>query len=95
MTKRVGFAGLGLMGSRMAHNLLTKGFPLSVWNRTPGRCEALAREGARVAASPRALAEGVDVVVACVADPPAVERLVFAQDGLLAGVRPGFSSARP
>jgi 3-hydroxyisobutyrate dehydrogenase-like beta-hydroxyacid dehydrogenase len=90
MSKRVGFAGLGLMGSRMAHNLLRKGFPLTVWNRTPGRCEALAREGARVAASPRALAEDVDVVVACVADPPAVERLVFAQDGLLAGVRPGF-----
>ena len=37
MQKRVGFAGLGLMGSRMAANLLKKGFPLTVWNRTAGK----------------------------------------------------------
>jgi 3-hydroxyisobutyrate dehydrogenase-like beta-hydroxyacid dehydrogenase len=90
MTKRIGFAGLGLMGGRMARNLLKKGFPLTVWNRTPERCEPLARDGARVAKSPWDLAEHSDVVVACVADPAAVERLVFAGDGLLGGVRPGF-----
>ena len=90
MQQRIGFAGLGLMGGRMARNLLKKGFELSVWNRTPEKCQALAGEGARVATTPRALAEGADVVVACVADPAAVERLVFAEDGLLAGVRPGF-----
>jgi 3-hydroxyisobutyrate dehydrogenase-like beta-hydroxyacid dehydrogenase len=90
MTKRIGFAGLGLMGQRMARNLLQKGFPLTVWNRTPERCEPLAKEGARVAKHPRDLAEHADVVVACVADPAAVDRLVFAEDGLLGGVRPGF-----
>jgi 3-hydroxyisobutyrate dehydrogenase-like beta-hydroxyacid dehydrogenase len=90
MNKRIGFAGLGLMGQRMARNLLKKGFPLGVWNRTPERCEPLAREGARVAKNPWDLAEHADVVVACVADPAAVERLVFAEDGLLGGVRPGF-----
>jgi 3-hydroxyisobutyrate dehydrogenase-like beta-hydroxyacid dehydrogenase len=90
MQKRVGFAGLGLMGSRMAENLLKKGFPLTVWNRTPERAEALAKAGAKVAKTPFELAEHSDVVVACVADPPAVERLVFAEDGLLGGVRPGF-----
>jgi 3-hydroxyisobutyrate dehydrogenase len=90
MQKRVGFAGLGLMGSRMAENLLKKGFPLTVWNRTPGRAEPLAKAGARVAKTPWELAEHSDVVVACVADPPAVERLVFAEDGLLGAVRPGF-----
>jgi 3-hydroxyisobutyrate dehydrogenase-like beta-hydroxyacid dehydrogenase len=90
MSQRIGFAGLGLMGSRMARNLLKKGFETTVWNRTPERCAPLASEGARVAAAPRELAEGSDVVVTCVADPPAVERLVFAGDGLLAGVRPGF-----
>ncbi|HEX9185719.1 MAG TPA: NAD(P)-binding domain-containing protein, partial [Vicinamibacteria bacterium] len=47
-TKRIGFAGLGLMGARMARNLLKKGFPLTVWNRSPERCEPLAEEGARV-----------------------------------------------
>ena len=90
MSKRIGFAGLGLMGGRMARNLLKKQFPLTVWNRTPGKCTALEREGARVAKTPRELAEASDVVVACVADPAAVERLVFAEDGLLGAVRPGF-----
>jgi len=90
MQKRVGFAGLGLMGSRMAENLLKKGFPLTVWNRTEERCGPLATAGARVAKNPRELAESSDVVVACVADPPAVERLVFAEDGLLGAVRAGF-----
>jgi 3-hydroxyisobutyrate dehydrogenase len=90
MSKRVGFAGLGLMGSRMAANLIRKGFPTSVWNRTPARCEPLAKAGAGVAKSPWDLAEHADVVVACVADPPAVERLVFAEDGILGAARPGF-----
>jgi 3-hydroxyisobutyrate dehydrogenase-like beta-hydroxyacid dehydrogenase len=90
MSKRIGFAGLGLMGGRMARNLLKKGFPLTVWNRSEQRCQALAREGAAVAPTPRELAERSDVVVACVSDPPAVERLVFAPDGLLGGVRAGF-----
>ena len=43
-----------------------------------------------MARTPRELAEASDVVVACVADPPAVERLVFDADGLLGAVRPGF-----
>jgi 3-hydroxyisobutyrate dehydrogenase-like beta-hydroxyacid dehydrogenase len=90
MSKRLGFAGLGLMGGRMARNLLKKGFLLTVWNRSPQKCAPLERDGARVAKTPRELAENADVVVACVADPAAVERLVFAEDGLLGGVRPGF-----
>jgi 3-hydroxyisobutyrate dehydrogenase-like beta-hydroxyacid dehydrogenase len=90
MSQRIGFAGLGLMGSRMARNLVQKGFETTVWNRTSAKSEALAAEGARIAATPRELAERADVVVACVADPPAVERLVFAEDGLIHAVRPGF-----
>jgi 3-hydroxyisobutyrate dehydrogenase len=88
--KRIGFAGLGLMGSRMADNLLKKGFPLMVWNRTPGRCEPLRERGARIAQNPWELAEHSDVVVACLADPAAVLALVFGEHGLIGGVRPGF-----
>jgi 3-hydroxyisobutyrate dehydrogenase len=88
--KRVGVAGLGLMGSRMAKNLLRKGFPLSVWNRTLDKAEPLAREGAKVAGTPRELAESSDVVITCVADPNAVGRIVFAEDGIRPAVRPGF-----
>jgi 3-hydroxyisobutyrate dehydrogenase len=88
--KRIGFAGLGLMGSRMARQFLDKGFPLSVWNRTAERCAPLVESGARLAASPRELAETSDVVVTCVSDLAAVERVVFAEDGVLAAVRPGL-----
>jgi 3-hydroxyisobutyrate dehydrogenase-like beta-hydroxyacid dehydrogenase len=90
MTTRIGFAGLGLMGGRMARNLLQKGFPLTVWNRTAERALPLAAEGATVAATPRELAAASDVVVSCVADPAAVERVVFAEDGVLGAARPGL-----
>lgn len=88
--QRIGFAGLGLMGGRMARNLLDKGFPLTVWNRTAERSRPWAEAGAAVAATPKALAEVSDIVVACLADPPAVERLLFAKDGIVAAARPGF-----
>jgi 3-hydroxyisobutyrate dehydrogenase len=89
-TPRVGFAGMGLMGSRMARHFLTKGFPLTVWNRTPEKCQPLVAEGAKMAKTPRELAEVSDVVVTCVADPNAVGRIVFPDDGVRAAARPGF-----
>ncbi len=89
-TTRIGFAGLGLMGSRMARHFLDKGFPLTVWNRTAARCAPLVAAGAKVAKTPRELAEASDVVVTCVADPSAVGRIVFADDGIRPAARPGF-----
>jgi 3-hydroxyisobutyrate dehydrogenase-like beta-hydroxyacid dehydrogenase len=85
--KRIGFIGLGIMGSGMVKNLVRKGFSVSVWNRSPERCQQF---GLPIANSPRDLAAATDVVVCCVSDPKAVERVVFAEDGVLAGVRPGF-----
>jgi 3-hydroxyisobutyrate dehydrogenase len=85
--KRVGFIGLGTMGSGMVKNLVRKGWSVSVWNRSLERARHF---GLPVAASPRALAESNDVVVCCVSDPAAVERVVFADDGVLAGARAGF-----
>ena len=87
---RIGFAGLGLMGQRMAPHFLEKGYTLTVWNRTASKCEPLRQQGAAVATTPKALAEASDVVFSCVSDPAAVERLVFAEDGLLQGIRSGF-----
>ncbi len=78
------------MGQRMAPHFLEKGYALTVWNRTSDKCEPLRQLGASVAASPKELAAASDVVFACISDPPAVERLVFAADGLIQGVRPGF-----
>lgn len=87
---RIGFAGLGLMGQRMAPHFLEKGYALAVWNRTLGKAESLRKRGAAVAATPKDLASSSDVVFSSLSDPTAVERLVFAEDGLIHGVRPGF-----
>jgi 3-hydroxyisobutyrate dehydrogenase-like beta-hydroxyacid dehydrogenase len=91
MPQRIGFAGLGLMGSRMARQFLDKGFSLAVWNRTPEKAKPLQDRGAKVASTPRELAEMSDVVISCVADPSAVGRLVFPDDGIRPVARPGFS----
>ena len=53
---KVSFAGLGRMGAPMAARIAEHGFPLTVWNRTAGRAEPLAGQGARVAATLRELA---------------------------------------
>jgi 3-hydroxyisobutyrate dehydrogenase-like beta-hydroxyacid dehydrogenase len=87
---RIGFLGLGLMGGRMARSILRHGGELVVWNRTPGKSDALAAEGARVARTPREVAEAADVVVCCVSDPNAVDRVVFSDDGVGPAARPGF-----
>jgi len=84
---QIGFVGLGIMGAGMAKNLAQKGHAVRVWNRTAERAREL---GFETAPSPRALAEGADLVVTCVSDPNAVERVVFADDGVLSGARQGF-----
>jgi 3-hydroxyisobutyrate dehydrogenase/2-hydroxy-3-oxopropionate reductase len=75
------------MGLPMARRLLDAGFPLTVWNRSPGKADELA--GARVAATPRELAESSDVVVTMLADAAALEQVLHGDDGLLAGLRDG------
>lgn len=70
---RVGFLGLGTMGTPMAKNLKKKGFEVVVWNRSPARAEALKADGIDVAATPAELAKKVDAYCTCVADPAALE----------------------
>jgi 3-hydroxyisobutyrate dehydrogenase len=89
MSERVGFVGLGIMGSGMAHNLLRAGFTLTVHNRTATRAEPLAAAGATVVDSPAAVAAASDVVVVCVSDTPDVEAVVLGPGGVAEGARPG------
>lgn len=89
MTIPVGLIGLGLMGRPMALNLVKAGFPLVVWNRTAARTEEIVRAGAARARSPRAVAEQSDVVITIVSDPPALESVLWNEDGVLAGLRRG------
>lgn len=92
MKERIGFVGLGYMGSGMAGNLLRKGWPLTLWARAQGgsrgALERLVGQGASEAASPRALAEACDIVVLCVTGSPEVEALVEGHEGLASAGRP-------
>lgn len=86
---RVGFVGLGTMGAFMAANLARAGFPLTVWNRTPGRAGDVVALGAHEAASAADVARASDIVVACLTDSPQVETVLFGEDGLAEGFAPG------
>ncbi|HUP17778.1 MAG TPA: NAD(P)-dependent oxidoreductase [Acidimicrobiia bacterium] len=85
MTDRLGFAGIGIMGSGMASNLIAKGHPLTVWNRTRAKAEAI--KGAGVADTLEDLAAAADIIMICVADSPDVVAVV--EGGLLSGLRDG------
>jgi len=83
---RVAFLGLGIMGEAMARNLVKAGHEVTVWNRTPGKLV----EGAGVAPTPAAAAQGAEVVWMCVADTDAVREVVFGKDGVGASLTEGM-----
>ncbi len=90
---RIGFLGLGIMGSRMAANLAEAGHPLTVWTRTPGKAQAWvdARGGrgdVRAAATPAAVAAGCDVLITMVVDGSQVAEIVAGPDGLASAGAP-------
>lgn len=80
---KIGFIGLGIMGSRMAANLLQQGYDLIVWNRTEEKADPLVEEGATKAESPAALAEQVDLLFTMLANPEAVRQTAFGPAGFL------------
>lgn len=86
---KLGFVGLGIMGSAMAANLAKAGFEVTAWNRTPAKCDPLAAMGATIVDSPRAVAEASEIVFAMMATPAAVEAVRDGNDGIVAGLRPG------
>ena len=86
---RVGFVGLGTMGGAMAANVARAGFPVTAWNRTPGRADHLAEVGVVVATSPAAVAAASDLVVTIVSDTPDVEAVLFGPAGVAEGAAPG------
>ena len=89
MRGRVGFIGLGIMGMPMAHNLLKADFEVVAYNRTISKTEALVKEGARQANSPREVAKECSVVITMVTDTPDVEQVILGKDGVIEGVKPG------
>lgn len=78
---KMGFLGLGLMGTPMAGNLARAGTPLLVWNRTAGRCEPLRAAGAEVAHRPADVFAGSPIVIMMLADEHAIDSVLQRRDG--------------
>ncbi|XP_066496645.1 cytokine-like nuclear factor N-PAC isoform X4 [Tiliqua scincoides] len=87
--KKIGFLGLGLMGSGIVSNLLKMGHTVTVWNRTAEKCDLFIQEGARLGRTPAEVVSTCDITFACVSDPKAAKDLVLGPSGVLQGIRPG------
>jgi 3-hydroxyisobutyrate dehydrogenase len=88
--ERIGFVGLGIMGSRMAANLRGAGYELTVYNRTRERVEAWAAErGGTVVATPAEVGAASDVVITMVVDGAQVQEVLLGEQGVAQGAAPG------
>lgn len=99
-TGNVAFLGIGLMGSRMACNLLAAGHPLTAWNRDKSKADSLIAQGAIVADRAAAAVRGASTVIIMLANGPAVDSVLFGSEGAAAGMVAGtlvidMSSAPP
>ena len=84
---KIGFIGLGIMGSRMAANLVENGYDLIVYNRTKEKAEALLKIGASWADSPKEVGEQVDILISMLENPDIVEKLALGTDGFLKSMK--------
>src|SRR5437764_14987459 len=89
MMKTISYFGLGTMGSGMASNLLKAGYELTVWSRSAEKCEPFARNGARVADTPRDAGRNVDLVMYCLSNDQGVEDVDFGVNGIPSRLHPG------
>jgi 3-hydroxyisobutyrate dehydrogenase-like beta-hydroxyacid dehydrogenase len=85
---KIGFIGLGHMGSGMATNLAKAGHELTVYNRSPAKSQVLAAQGAKIAHSVAEACQA-EVVMTMLADDAAVENVAFGGEGILASLQPG------
>ncbi|HEV3071199.1 MAG TPA: NAD(P)-dependent oxidoreductase [Solirubrobacteraceae bacterium] len=84
MSERIGFLGLGIMGSRMAENIRKAGYELTVWTHTPGKAQQWASEHSAVAKqTPAEVARVSDIVVSMVVDGEQVSSLLLGKDGVI------------
>src|SRR3984893_183000 len=88
MEMKIGFIGLGIMGSRMAANLQKHGNDLVMFNRTRAKAQPLIDKGATFAESPAKAAEQVDILFTMLAHPDAVDQAALGRDGFLGNLKP-------
>lgn len=87
---RIGYIGLGTMGSAMAENLIKAGYPLTVYNRTVSKAERFIALGAQLAESPAEVARRSEVVFVNVSDTPDVLEVLLGENGAIEGAHPGM-----
>ena len=97
---KIGIAGTGKMGAAIAARLMSLGHEITVWNRTPEKTKGLAAAGAKIAASPAALASDAEVVITILTDAEAIHAVYGGPQGLLSGSAAGklfieMSTVRP
>src|ERR1700745_3259458 len=85
---KIGFIGLGIMGSRMAANLQKRGYSLVLFNRTRAKAEPLLGPCGKFADSPAKLAQQVDILFTILPTPDAVEQVALGGNGFLDHLRP-------
>jgi 3-hydroxyisobutyrate dehydrogenase len=86
---KIGFIGLGNVGASLAGNLVRNGADLTVRDLNPDLVAKFVAMGAKSAASPKEMAEQVDVVITCLPSPAASAEVLEAADGVIAGLSPG------
>ncbi|MEO1645457.1 MAG: NAD(P)-binding domain-containing protein, partial [Chloroflexota bacterium] len=85
----IGFIGTGIMGSRMAINLLKNGHDVIVHNRTQANAQPVIDAGATWAETPADVAQQTDIVFTMLAHPNAVESVALGENGLLSALSEG------
>ncbi len=98
--ERLGYLGLGMMGSPMTRRLLDAGYEVTVWNRSESKTSSLVNAGARLATDPCAVADASSIIFMCLTDADAVEKVAFGSCGLANAAGAGklvvdFSSIHP
>jgi 3-hydroxyisobutyrate dehydrogenase-like beta-hydroxyacid dehydrogenase len=86
---KLGFVGLGVMGSQMVNRLLEKGHTVTGYNRTRAKAQWLIDKGMKWADSPRAVAEASDITFAMVTNATAIAAVTDGPDGIIAGLGAG------
>ncbi|TDD26751.1 2-hydroxy-3-oxopropionate reductase [Kribbella turkmenica] len=86
---RIGFIGLGIMGSHMAANLVRAGHSVTGYDVVPAAVDRLAQAGGKPAADLAGAVDGAEVVITMLPDSPQVAEVVLGPNGVLAAVRPG------
>lgn len=88
-TARIGFIGLGLMGSRLTRRLHSSGWKVQAWNRSPDPARSLGRDGVVISSSIVKLVADSDVILSSLANDEAVHSVYFDNSGVFSSAKPG------